>query len=231
MIPLRDTIRARRFPVVNTILIVANVLVFLYLSLLSSDASYRFLMTWGLVPLRFQDGTGLGRWVPVLTSMFLHGGWAHIISNMLALYIFGDNVEDRMGHLGYLVFYLLSGVLAGLVYLWAYPASTMPAVGASGAIAGVLGAYFLLFPTARVVTLVPIFFWVDLFEIPAVLYLGFWFLSQLFNGFLALPGGATFQSAGVAWWAHVGGFVSGLLLVRFFARKQRPTYRAGYYPL
>jgi membrane associated rhomboid family serine protease len=213
MIPLRDTIRARRFPVVNTILIVANVLVFLYLSLLSSDASYRFLMTWGLVPLRFQDGTGLGRWVPVLTSMFLHGGWAHIISNMLALYIFGDNVEDRM------------------VHLWAYPASTMPTVGASGAIAGVLGAYFLLFPTARVVALVPIFFWVDLFEIPAVLYLGFWFLSQLFNGFLALPGGPTFQSAGVAWWAHVGGFVSGLLLVRLFARKQRPTYRDGYYPL
>jgi membrane associated rhomboid family serine protease len=221
MIPLRDTIRARRFPVVNTILIGLNVIVFLNEPLLGPTRLRRLFLVFGLVPARFWAASGVGRWVPLFTSMFLHGGWMHIISNMLALYIFGDNVEDRMGRWRYLLFYLLSGSLAGLAHLWAYPSTRVPTVGASGAIAGVLGAYLILFPTARVLTLVPLFFWFSVIEIPAVFYLGFWFVSQLFSGVFALAGGATFQGGGVAWWAHIGGFVSGLLLAYLFAARRR----------
>ena len=231
MIPLRDTIRARRFPVVNTLIIAVNVLIFLFMSLLPGGTVYNLVVRWGLVPVRFHGQFASWPWLTLFTSMFLHGGWLHIISNMLALYIFGDNVEDRMGPLGYLVFYLLSGVLAGMIHLWAYGASPMPTVGASGAIAGVLGAYLLLYPRARVVTLVPLFSFVRIIEIPVVLYLGFWFLSQLFNGVLALGGSSPFQrGGGVAWWAHIGGFVAGLLLVKVFARKERRTYPDDIYP-
>ncbi len=212
MIPIQDTVHARRFPLVNTILLGLNILVFMHLSLLSSEEFRQVVMQWGLVPARFYQGEGINRWVPVFTSMFLHGGWAHVISNMLALYIFGDNVEDRMGSLRYLIFYLATGFLAGLVHLWAYRSSTVPTIGASGAIAGVLGAYLVLYPLARVITLIPLFFWFQIVEVPALFYLGIWFISQLFNGFLSLSVGSTFQSGGVAWWAHIGGFVSGLIM-------------------
>ena len=230
MIPLKDTVRARRFPLVNTILIGLNILVFLHESWIGPDALHEFLMRWGLVPWQFHHTTGLEKWLPVFTSMFLHGGWVHIISNMLALYIFGDNVEDRMGHWRYLAFYLLSGVIAAIAHVWASADSTMPTVGASGAISGVLGAYLVFYPMARVITLVPIFFWVSIVEIPAVFYLGSWFVSQLFNGLLVLAGSSTFQSGGVAWWAHIGGFVTGLLLAHLFAEKQRRVYLDEYYP-
>ncbi|MEA3338577.1 MAG: rhomboid family intramembrane serine protease [Chloroflexota bacterium] len=152
--------------------------------------------------------------------MFMHGGWWHLISNMLALYIFGDNVEDRLGRARYLLFYLCGGLAASGAHLAAYSGSPLPTVGASGAIAGVLGAYLVLYPHARVVTLVPIFYFIRIVELPALIYLGFWFISQLFNGLFALTAADVFQG-GVAWWAHIGGFVFGLALIRFIAPRHR----------
>jgi membrane associated rhomboid family serine protease len=223
MIPLRDNIPARRFPLVNTAIIMANVLIFLFQISMGPGALQRFVYGFGLVPAEFFALEGPGRWLPIFSSMFLHGGWLHLISNILALYIFGDNVEDRMGHGRYLIFYLLGGVIAGLAHAWTNAASGIPTVGASGAIAAVLGAYLVLFPRARVVTLIPlpIFLFFPLIEIPALLYLGFWFFSQLFNGAFALAAD-TFQGGGVAWWAHIGGFVAGLILGRLFAAHRPP---------
>ena len=230
MIPIRDTIRSRRFPVVNTSLILLNVLVFLFEASLGQHTLNRFVMAFGLVPRRFWAHLGLGEFTTIFTAMFMHGGWWHLISNMLALYIFGDNVEDRMGHLRYLAFYLVGGVAAAFAHLWMHPLSRVPTVGASGAISAVLGAYFVLFPTSRVITLIPIFFFVEIVEIPAFFYLGFWFLSQLFNGLFALTA-SVFQSGGVAWWAHIGGFVAGIVLVRLFVRRSpRPSYPDEYWP-
>ncbi len=230
MIPIRDTIRARRFPIVNTLLIILNVVVFFLEASLGSRTLNRLIFTFGLVPVRFWAGTGLNRWLPIFTSMFLHGSWLHVISNMLALYIFGDNVEDRMGSLRYLVFYFLGGTLGALAHLWAYPTSQLPTVGASGAIAAVLGAYLVLYPRARVITLVPLLLFFPIIEIPAIVYLGFWFLVQLLSGTSAVAAN-TFQGGGVAWWAHIGGFLAGMLLVWLFAsRRQRRYYRDEYSP-
>ena len=231
MIPLRDDIPSRRTPVVNTGLIALNVLVFLIETLvLSSDPLHQFTYRWGLVPAEFWQTGDLQSWVSIFTSMFLHGGWWHLISNMLALYIFGDNVEDRVGHVPYLIFYLLSGLVASGAHLVAYSESTLPTVGASGAIAGVLGAYVVLFPHARVLTLVPIFFFIRLIEIPASIYLGFWFVSQLFNGIFSLTAADVFQSGGVAWWAHIGGFVFGLLVIRLLASRTKARVVGRYHP-
>lgn len=231
MIPLRDSIPSRRFPIVNTGLIALNVLVFLLeILVLSGDPLHRFTYTWGLVPADFWQAGELRPWVTLFTSMFLHGGWWHLISNMLALYIFGDNIEDRVGHVGYIFFYLISGLVAGGAHLVAYAESTIPTVGASGAIAGVLGAYLVLFPQARVLTLVPIFYFVRLIEIPALIYLGFWFISQLFNGIFALTATDVFQSGGVAWWAHIGGFVFGLVSIRLIASRPRTEVVGRYHP-
>lgn len=217
MIPLKDTIPARRFPIVNIVLIAANVLVFLVELAMGPERLNQFIEVCGLVPARVWEGEGLGRWWPLFTSMFLHAGWWHLISNMLTLYIFGDNVEDHLGRLRYLLFYLCSGLAASAAHLVAYRSSPVPTVGASGAIAGVLGAYLLLFPRARVVTLVPIFFFIRLVQIPAFVYLGFWFVSQLFNGLFALAAMDVMQTGGVAWWAHIGGFVFGLGVTKLIA--------------
>lgn len=228
MIPLRDSIPSQRFPIVNTLVIVLNVLVFLFELSMGSNALNRFILAFGLVPVRFELIGGLTPWLTIFTSMFLHGGWAHLIFNMLALYIFGDNVEDRMGHFGYTIFYLLGGTIAALAHVWSDPVSQVPTVGASGAIAAVLGAYIVLFPRSRVLTLIPIFFFFSVFEIPAVVYLGFWFLLQLLNGAFALTAN-TFQSGGVAWWAHIGGFLAGAILVWVFARRPRRQYYRDEY--
>ena len=230
MIPLRDTIPSRRFPVVNIILIVLNVLVFLFESILSDAQLDRFIGSWGLVPTRFWAGGSVISWLTLFTSIFMHGGWWHLISNMLALYIFGDNVEDRLGPFRYLLFYLFSGLVASAAHLAAYSGSSLPTVGASGAIAGVLGAYLVLYPQARVVTLVPIFYFIRIVELPALVYLGFWFVSQLCNGFLALATASFISSGGVAWWAHIGGFVFGLAIIRLIAPRISYTYYADQYP-
>jgi membrane associated rhomboid family serine protease len=229
MIPLRDTIPSRRFPLVNTILIGFNVLVFLFESMLGAEQREMFVLSWGLVPTRFWEVGGLAGWLPLFTSMFMHGGWWHLISNMLALYIFGDNIEDRLGPFRYILFYLFSGVVASAAHLAAYSSSSLPTVGASGAIAGVLGAYLMLYPQARVITLVPVFYFLRIVELPALIYLGFWFISQLFNGLFALSA-AAFQSGGVAWWAHIGGFVFGLAIIRFICPPPCRTYVDQYRP-
>ena len=220
MIPLRDTIRPRKSPVVNWLIILANAAAFFYELRIGPSALNGFIDSWGLVPARFWADPQVA-WLTIFSSMFLHGGWFHILSNMWVLFIFGDNVEDRMGPGRYLVFYLLSGVAAGLMQAFLLPNSTQPMVGASGAIAGVLGAYLILFPRARIVSLVPIFFIFTLIQVPAIVFLLFWFASQLFSGFLSL-GGAS--GSGVAWWAHIGGFVFGMLGVFVFAKRPRRRY-------
>ncbi|MDY7077461.1 MAG: rhomboid family intramembrane serine protease [Chloroflexota bacterium] len=229
MIPLRDTIPARRFPVVNMVIIGFNVLFFLFESILTPEQLDQFIRIWGLVPAGFWRSGSLIRWLSLFTSMFMHGGWWHLISNMLALYIFGDNVEDRLGAFRYVLFYLFSGLAASVVHLVAYSGSSIPTVGASGAIAGVLGAYLILYPHARVLTLVPLFYFVRIVEVPAFIYLGFWFISQLFNGIFALAT-AVFQSGGVAWWAHIGGFIFGLAIIRLILPAPSYTYVDRYRP-
>jgi membrane associated rhomboid family serine protease len=230
MIPLRDTIPARRFPVVNTVLIGLNVLVFLFEAAMGQSRLEQLIAVCGLVPVRFWQGGGLDRWWPLLASIFLHAGWWHLIANMLSLYIFGDNVEDRLGHLRYLLFYLFSGLAASGAHLLAYRGSTLPTIGASGAIAGVLGAYMLLFPRARIITLLPIFYFIRIVQVPALLYLGFWFVSQLFNGLFALAAADVFQAGGVAWWAHIGGFVFGLAIIKLICPRPCRTYPDEYRP-
>jgi membrane associated rhomboid family serine protease len=161
--------------------------------------------------------------VPFFTSMFLHAGWLHVLGNMWYLWIFGDNVEDRLGHLTFLLFYVLCGLGAGVVHTILNANTLVPSVGASGAIAGVLGAYLISYPFARVLTLIPIFIFIQVIEIPALIVLGFWFLMQFLNGTASLAM-TTASQGGVAWWAHVGGFVVGMLLIGLFPRKDRPRY-------
>jgi len=215
MIPLYDTIRTRRFPLINIMLILANGLAFFYELQLGSSALKGFIFTWGLIPSHlFTDPSKA--WITIFSAMFLHGGWLHILSNMWVLYIFGDNVEARMGSMRYLIFYLLSGVAAALLQAYLLPASQVPMIGASGAIAGVLGAYLILSPGARIASLVPIFFIFTIIEIPAFIFLLFWFVSQLFSGLFTIQGGS---ASGVAWWAHVGGFLFGVFMVFFFRKR------------
>jgi membrane associated rhomboid family serine protease len=215
MIPLRDTIPSGRVPIFTYLIIAANVVVFVYEASLSDRQAAALIMHWGLSPVHFRFGN-------LVTSMFLHGGLLHLLGNMLFLYIFGDNVEDRLGHLRYLVFYLLCGVAAGAAQAFSSPDSSVPMVGASGAIAGVLGAYLLFFPGARVVTLVPIFFFLQVLEIPAVFFLGLWFLGQFLLGVSSL--GTHAAAGGVAFWAHIGGFVAGMVLGPVL-RERRPVPR------
>jgi membrane associated rhomboid family serine protease len=230
MIPLKDTVRARSFPIVNWILIGVNIFVFL-LELSFGPDTERLIAALGLVPAQFLDALSLGQVMTIFTSMFLHGGWLHLISNLLALYIFGDNVEDRVGHGRYLVFYLVCGLIAAMTHIAFNSSSPVPTIGASGAISGVLGAYFILYPRARVITLIPLFILPWFVEIPAIVYLGFWFLSQLLNGTLAIVSGAQ-AFGGVAFWAHVGGFLAGLLLVKPFEQRRyiRRVYADEYWP-
>jgi membrane associated rhomboid family serine protease len=220
VIPIGDEIRARRIPVVNYALIVINVLVFIY-EFLQGARIEGLVMALGAVPAYITDPANHPfAFLTLLSSMFLHGGWLHLIGNMLYLGIFGDNVEDILGHTPYLVFYLAAGVVAGLAQVATAPQSMVPAVGASGAIAGVLAVYLVLYPTAPVRVLVPSFFFMRVARLPAVIVLGLWFVIQLFNGFFSL-GMETMSTGGVAWFAHIGGFVAGLL-VGFILRQTRP---------
>jgi membrane associated rhomboid family serine protease len=230
MIPIQDTVPTRNPPLAVYALIALNLLVFAFELSLPEEEIDRLFYLLGIVPARYTHpewaqrvGFPIDDYWPFLTGMFLHGGWAHIIGNMWTLWIFGDNVEDRMGPLRFTLFYLLCGVIAGLVHWFTNPHSPVPTVGASGAIAGVLGAYFVLFPRAQVVVMVPIFFYPLFFELPAVTYLLFWALSQLFSGTLALAGPG--QVGGVAWWAHVGGFAAGVALHPLFVRPRRSIRR------
>ena len=211
MFPLRDTIRAKSFPGITYSLIGINVLVFLLESLIGDHALTSMLSTYALIPARLSL-TNPATWLPLITSTFLHGSWFHLLSNMWMLHIFGDNVEDRMGPGRYLVFYLLAGVVSGLVHALFSAYGNIPTLGASGAIAGVMGAYILFYPRGRVVTFIPgLFFLPWVIEVRAVLFLGIWFLSQLSNGLMSMGMVDVAQFSGVAWWAHVGGFVFGMI--------------------
>jgi membrane associated rhomboid family serine protease len=230
MFPLRDTVRARSFPIINIAIIIVNVLIFLFEDALGTARLDQLIGVFGLMPAKVSLVQPL-TWITLFTSMFLHGSWFHLISNMWALFIFGDNVEDRMGPMRYLFFYLLSGLVAGLVHTgitnYFFGADSvqanLPTIGASGAIAGVLGSYLILYPKARVITLVPLFILPWFIEISAYVYLGFWFLTQLFPGLLSLGAIANFGGSmgGIAWWAHIGGFVFGMLVVRLLVRPRR----------
>lgn len=206
MIPLRDSMRPQRYPYVNILLIFSNFAFFFYQMTLSNEQLGALFLHFGVVPQNFLLLQG-NLLFPLFSSLFLHGGWFHLLGNMLYLWVFGDNVEDRLGHGIYLLFYLLAGLAAGLVHIAANPQSAVPTIGASGAIAGVLGAYFILFPQARVLTLIPIGFFLTTARLPAVLFLFLWFFMQLFNALAAASAAAQM----VAWWAHVGGFLTGII--------------------
>ncbi len=216
MIPLYDTVRSRHFPVVNLVLIALNILVFIYEAQLGGTGLERFIRAWALTPNRLIANPQVA-WVTIFTGMFLHGGWFHVLSNMWFLFIFGDNIEDRLGPARYLFFYLLSGVAAALMQVYILQTSNVPMIGASGAIAGVLGAYLISFPRARIASLVPILFIFTIIEIPVTIFLLFWFISQLFSGWLSLQGAS---GSGIAWWAHIGGFVFGFVSVNWFGRRR-----------
>lgn len=207
----------------TVLLIVANILIFLYETSLPLPDRGALIQTYGLVP---RDITAIwpsmapdvsGGYLPLLTAMFLHAGWLHVLGNMLFLWVFGDNVEDLLGPWRFLLFYLSVGLAGNLAHTIANPASTLPTVGASGAVAGVLGAYMINFPRARVLTLVPILFFVTTAEIPAVFFLAFWFLLQLASGVASL---GVPTSGGVAWWAHIGGFVAGAFLISLLRERR-----------
>ena len=228
MIPFRDNIPSRSFPVITISLILINIAAFFY-ELSLGRALEPFIERYGVVPaLVFvwpqTDLPFTAIALPFLTSMFLHGGWLHLIGNMWYLWIFGDNVEDRLGRFMFLLFYLLSGLGAGIVHTILNANATIPSIGASGAIAGVLGAYLVSYPFARVLTLVPIFVFVQVIEVPAMIVLGLWFVMQFFSGTAELAASTPGDAGGVAWWAHVGGFVIGMILVGLFPRKDRPRY-------
>jgi membrane associated rhomboid family serine protease len=194
-------------------LIAANTLAWFFEIQLAPDALERVLRIYGIVPAAFA-------WPTLFSSMFLHGGWLHYLGNMLYLWIFGDNVEDRFGHGRYLVFYLASGAAAGLGHVYVSPASSIPTIGASGAIAGVMGAYFVMFPHSRVLTLLPLFIFWELIEVPAILFLGVWFLMQLLSGVGSIAT-ASADAGGIAFAAHVAGFASGIVGVVIFGRRAR----------
>ena len=240
MIPIRDNIHSYSFPLVNYIIIGLNTIVFLFEVAMPANVLNQFLFTFGLVPARLHL---LQPWlilasplslITLFTHMFLHGGWIHFLSNMWILYIFGDNVEDRMGSGRYLLFYILGGLVAGITQALIAPTSQVPAIGASGAIAAVLGAYFLLFPHARVITLIPIIIFPWFVEISSFVYLGLWFFTQFFSGITSLASPSEVSMGGVAWFAHIGGFLFGLLMVKLFIPRKRAvytrTYQDEYYP-
>ena len=208
MIPIRDENPTRRVPFVNYALIAINLLVFFWQVSLGPSSETAF-YSFALVPLDVTSGFDMGDLRSVFTSMFMHAGLMHLLGNMLYLWIFGDNVEDALGHFRYLLFYLAGGFAASLTHVFLYPSSTIPTVGASGAIAATLGAYLLLFPNRRVVTIIPFGFFLQVARIPALIVLGFWFLLQLLEGTLAL---GMAQLGGVAFWAHIGGFVFGMVV-------------------
>lgn len=216
MIPIRDTIPSRSYPVVNTVIIGVNVV--LYLVEMSQGAALdRFIYVYGLVPARYSvpqiaSYFSLGQQLlSAFSFMFLHGGFWHLLGNMWSLYIFGDNVEDRLGPLRYLAFYLLCGITSGICHLFFNLHSNVPTIGASGAIAGVMGAYLILYPHSKILTLIPIIFIPWFIDIPAYFFLGFWFVLQFINA-----AGSHGNIVGIAWWAHIGGFIFGIVFLKIF---------------
>jgi membrane associated rhomboid family serine protease len=218
MIPLRDTIPSRTTPVVTILIIIANVFVFLYMLSLDPYSQNHFIREYAVVPARLVPSA-------LITSMFLHGGWMHIIGNMWFLWVYGDNVEDVLGHGKYLLFYLLCGLAAALTQYAINPDSQIPTLGASGAIAGVMGAYLIKFPHARILTLIPIIIFWTTIEIPAAIILVYWFILQFFSGIGSVGYSQASQGGGVAFFAHIGGFIAGMILVSIMGTQERYSRR------
>jgi membrane associated rhomboid family serine protease len=229
VIPLKDTIPRIGFPWMTWALIILNGIVFVFEMSIPHDVLEGVLYLFGLVPARMAYPRQALSYLPFLSNMFLHGGWLHIIGNMWFLHIFGPSVEDRMGPVRFLIFYLLAGIVAGITFFLFAIHSRVPVIGASGAIAGVMGAYMVMFPNAKILTLIPILFIPFFIEVPAFFYIGFWFFLQLISGTLSLS--STEVGGGIAWWGHVGGFAAGMILLPLFKkhsfRKHFPdeTYR------
>jgi len=231
LIPLKDLTPRRSFPIITLLLILVNFAVFIYQITLPSHTAEIFISTYAVIPAKIQQALAGHHYaltqalVPLFTCMFLHAGWLHIIGNMWFLWIFGANVEDRMGPFPYLLFYLFCGVgssIAQTAFSWG---SHIPALGASGAISGVLGAYMIFFPTSQIYTLVTLFIIWFRARIPALVFIGLWFLLQALSAFGSLGGTGRIEQGGVAWWAHVGGFVLGLILARIIPwRNPRISY-------
>jgi membrane associated rhomboid family serine protease len=227
MFPLRDDIPSSRFPGVTVGLIVLNGVVFLHELRLGPDLE-GLLVQYAITPARYTQPDVAERFTwaqqifAFISSMFLHGGWIHLLGNMWTLWIFGDNVEDRLGRTRYVMLYLASGVAAGLLHIYTNPNSEVPTIGASGAIAGVMGAYFRFYPFAKVETIIPPFFLGPTFDLPAALFLGWWFILQFFNGAMSLGRHQGFS--GIAWWAHVGGFLFGFTVCLFAKRPRMERY-------
>ena len=218
MIPIRDQIKARRFPLVNTLLIITNIIVFTGQWLLGGDQGGALMYQFAFIPSNFLAApTAFSNVRNIFTAMFMHAGFLHLAGNMLYLWIFGDNVEDAWGHFGYLIFYLAGGVAATLAHVFTNPASVIPTVGASGAIAAVLGAYLVLYPRSHVLTFIPIGYFMTLKLLPASIVLGVWFILQFFSGVLSLGGP---DIGGTAFWAHIGGFITGVLLALLFGKRR-----------
>jgi len=222
LIPLRDTIRTRRFPVATVSIIVVNILIFVFQASLTPAQLQHLVANFGIVPaLQIQMFVlapfSIETWIPMFTSIFLHGGWFHVLGNMLYLWVFGDNVEDTMGRGRFLLFYLLAGLAGGLAHIVSAAQSVIPTIGASGAVAGVLGAYFVTYPHSRVLALVPLLFIITFMELPAVLFLFLWIGLQLVNGLIGIAGAQNM----VAWWAHVGGFAAGMVLIKILADRSK----------
>jgi len=245
MIPLRDNIATRRVPVITVALIAVNLGVFVLNALMPQRELEPVLFQYGLIPAKIFKPVAVAEYywrqfglnvpvryswsealLPMFTSMFLHGGVLHLLGNMWILWIFGDNVEDCFGHLGFLLFYLACGLISGTVQVLSAPLSPVVTIGASGAVAGVMGAYMLLYPYARVMTLVWFIFFIDIWPIPAFVYLFFWFLLQVLSGTASL--GSHAFSGGVAWWAHIGGFLAGFGFVLFSGIQPHGQYITSY---
>jgi membrane associated rhomboid family serine protease len=232
MIPLKDTIPRIGFSFMTWILILLNAIVFLFEISIPKDLLQQLFYLFGLVPARYTyprwgliHGLSPGNYSPFLTNMFLHAGWLHIVGNMWFLHLFGGTVEDRLGHLRFLFFYLLSGLAANLIFFMVDRHSTIPEFGASGAIAGVMGAYIVMYPKAQILTFILLLFIPLLVNLPAFFFLGFWFLIQVFSGTLSIASHGT--GGGVAWWAHIGGFATGMVLLPLF-RNRKLSYRKPF---
>lgn len=228
MFPLRDTIPRRYPPIVNVLIITLNTIVFLFELALPLPLREALFYKFGLVPYEVtSSGIHLQTLYPFITNMFLHGDWGHFLSNMWTLWIFGDNVEDRMGSFRYALFYLLCGIFASFTHYILYATSNVPAIGASGAISGVMGAYMFLFPHSRIIFFLPLFFVPYFIELSAFFYIGFWFLGQLWSGTISLA--VNPEGAGIAFWAHIGGFLGGILIYRFFLKRRESFYYEDAY--
>jgi membrane associated rhomboid family serine protease len=230
LIPLRDTIPSRSFPIVTLLLILTNVLIFLWeVFVLNAHQAEALLYNYGLIPDKVRlagvstvHDLRITVFRPFFSNMFLHGGWGHLIANMWILFIFGDNVEDRMGKVRYFLFYILCGLVASLTHFVLHRNSPIPAIGASGAISGIMAAYMVMFPKSTIISFIPIFIIPFLLPIPAIIYIGIWFLGQLLSGTTSLM--LSSQATGIAFWAHIGGFLGGLLLYSYFDRSKRKTF-------